>query len=69
MLKKTPAVQEERQRNRERSENEVESTSNIQPDISIERILEAELWMEAKKEAVCHLFYLLCNFFLLENHS
>ncbi|KAG8180005.1 hypothetical protein JTE90_020960 [Oedothorax gibbosus] len=47
---KREAVQEERQRNRERSENEVESTSNIQPDISIERILEAELWMEAKKE-------------------
>ncbi|XP_035209035.1 retinoic acid receptor RXR-alpha-B-like isoform X2 [Stegodyphus dumicola] len=47
---KREAVQEERQRNRERSENEVESTSNIQADISTDRILEAELWMEAKKE-------------------
>ncbi|GFS70500.1 retinoic acid receptor RXR [Nephila pilipes] len=47
---KREAVQEERQRNRERSENEVESTSNIQPDITVDRILEAEFWMEAKKE-------------------
>lgn len=47
---KREAVQEERQRNRERSENEVESTSNIQPDITVDRILEAELWMDAKKE-------------------
>ncbi|XP_015929728.1 retinoic acid receptor RXR-gamma-A isoform X2 [Parasteatoda tepidariorum] len=47
---KREAVQEERQRNKERSENEVESTSNIQPDISIERLLEADLWMEPKKE-------------------
>ncbi|XP_055942383.1 retinoic acid receptor RXR-alpha-B-like isoform X1 [Argiope bruennichi] len=47
---KREAVQEERQRNRERSENEVESTSNIQPDISIDRIYEAEIWMDTKKE-------------------
>nr|WCS71182.1 ultraspiracle/retinoid x receptor-1 [Pardosa pseudoannulata] len=47
---KREAVQEERQRNRDKSENEVESTSNIQGDISVDRILEAEIWMDAKKE-------------------
>ncbi|PRD28408.1 UNVERIFIED_CONTAM: rxraa [Trichonephila clavipes] len=47
---KSTAVQEERQRNRERSENEVESTSNLQQDITVDRILDAEKWMEIKKE-------------------
>ncbi|GFY77040.1 retinoic acid receptor RXR [Trichonephila inaurata madagascariensis] len=47
---KREAVQEERQRNRERSENEVESTSNLQQDITVDRILDAEKWMEIKKE-------------------
>ncbi|GFW74263.1 retinoic acid receptor RXR [Trichonephila clavipes] len=50
---KREAVQEERQRNRERSENEVESTSNLQQDITVDRILDAEKWMEIKKEPVC----------------
>lgn len=53
------AVQEERQRNKDRSENEVESTSNIQADITVDRILEAENWMEAKKEPVSLSFLLL----------
>ncbi|GIX80524.1 retinoic acid receptor RXR [Caerostris extrusa] len=46
---KREAVQEERQRNREKNENEVESTSSNQPDISIERILEAEFYMDNTK--------------------
>lgn len=39
---KREAVQEERQRTKERDTSEVESTSNIQTDMTIERILEAE---------------------------
>lgn len=39
---KREAVQEERQRTRERDTSEVESTSNMQTDMPIERILEAE---------------------------
>ncbi|XP_022914111.1 retinoic acid receptor RXR-alpha-B [Onthophagus taurus] len=39
---KREAVQEERQRTRERDTSEVESTSNMQTDMPLERILEAE---------------------------
>lgn len=45
-------MQEERQRNKEKSENEVESTSNSQNDMPIERILEAELRVEPKNEDI-----------------
>lgn len=44
------AVQEERQRNKEKSENEVESTSNSQNEMPIERICEAELKVEHNTE-------------------
>jgi retinoic acid receptor RXR-alpha len=44
------AVQEERQRNTDKNENEVESTSNSQNDMPIERILEAELRVDPKNE-------------------
>ena len=37
------AVQEERQRNKEQGREEVESTSSAQNDMSVERILEAEI--------------------------
>lgn len=43
-------MQEERQRTKERNENEVESTSSSQNDMSIDRILEAELRVEPKTE-------------------
>ena len=38
-----PAVQEERQRNKEKGEGEVESTSGANNDMPVEKILEAEL--------------------------
>lgn len=44
------AVQEERQRAKERSENEVESTSSVNEDMPVEKILEAELAVEPKTE-------------------
>ncbi|XP_063154630.1 retinoic acid receptor RXR-gamma [Candoia aspera] len=50
---KREAVQEERQRSRERSENEVESTSSnggSLEDMPVERILEAEMAVEPKTE-------------------
>ncbi|GFQ65605.1 retinoic acid receptor RXR-alpha-A [Trichonephila clavata] len=49
---KREAVQEERQRTKERNENEVESTSSSQNDMSIDRILEAELRVEPKTESL-----------------
>ncbi|GBM05239.1 Retinoic acid receptor RXR-alpha-A [Araneus ventricosus] len=49
---KREAVQEERQRTKERNENEVESTSSSQNDMSIDRILEAELRVEPKTEGL-----------------
>ncbi|XP_036609789.1 retinoic acid receptor RXR-gamma isoform X1 [Trichosurus vulpecula] len=48
---KREAVQEERQRSRERAENEVESTSSGHEDMPVERILEAELAVEPKTES------------------
>ncbi|XP_023674382.1 retinoic acid receptor RXR-alpha-A isoform X4 [Paramormyrops kingsleyae] len=44
------AVQEERQRAKERNENEVESTSSANEDMPVEKILEAELAVEPKTE-------------------
>lgn len=47
---KREAVQEERQRTKERNENEVESTSSLHNDMPLDRILEAELRIEPKDE-------------------
>ncbi|XP_011699526.1 PREDICTED: retinoic acid receptor RXR-alpha-B [Wasmannia auropunctata] len=47
---KREAVQEERQRTKERDQNEVESTSSLHADMPIDRILEAEKWIECKIE-------------------
>lgn len=44
------AVQEERQRGKERGENEVESTSCFNEDMPVEKILDAELAVEPKTE-------------------
>lgn len=44
------AVQEERQRGKDRNENEVESTSSANEDMPVEKILEAELAVEPKTE-------------------
>lgn len=44
------AVQEERQRAKEKSENEVESTSCASEDMPVEKILEAEQAVEPKTE-------------------
>lgn len=44
------AVQEERQRGKDRNENEVESTSSANEDMPVEKILEAELAAEPKTE-------------------
>ncbi|XP_023662262.1 retinoic acid receptor RXR-gamma-A isoform X4 [Paramormyrops kingsleyae] len=48
---KREAVQEERQRSKERSDNEVESTSSFNEDMPVEKILDAELAVEPKTEA------------------
>lgn len=45
-----PAVQEERQRGKDRGEGEVESTSSANEDMPVEKILEAELAVEPKTE-------------------
>ncbi|XP_011332373.1 retinoic acid receptor RXR isoform X3 [Ooceraea biroi] len=47
---KREAVQEERQRTKERDQSEVESTSSLHADMPIERILEAEKRVECKME-------------------
>ncbi|XP_029059552.1 retinoic acid receptor RXR-alpha isoform X3 [Monodon monoceros] len=47
---KREAVQEERQRGKDRAENEVESTSSANEDMPVEKILEAELAVEPKTE-------------------
>lgn len=44
------AVQEERQRGKERGENEVESTSSFNEDMPVDKILDAELAVEPKTE-------------------
>jgi hypothetical protein len=45
---KREAVQEERQRNKERGEGEVESTSSPNSEMPVERILEAEMSVESQ---------------------
>lgn len=45
------AVQEERQRGREKSDNEVESISSFNEEMPVEKILDAELAVEPKTEA------------------
>lgn len=47
---KREAVQEERQRTKERDSSEVESTSSLHADMPVERILEAEKRVECKGE-------------------
>uniref|UniRef100_A0A7N9ARQ7 Retinoic acid receptor RXR n=1 Tax=Mastacembelus armatus TaxID=205130 RepID=A0A7N9ARQ7_9TELE len=47
---KREAVQEERQRGKERGENEVESTSSFNEDMPVDKILDAELAVEPKTE-------------------
>ncbi|MEQ2245509.1 hypothetical protein ILYODFUR_028777 [Ilyodon furcidens] len=47
---KFDAVQEERQRAKEKNENEVESTSCVNEDMPVEKILEAEEAVEPKTE-------------------
>ncbi|XP_046723322.1 retinoic acid receptor RXR-alpha-A isoform X2 [Silurus meridionalis] len=47
---KREAVQEERQRAKDRNENEVESSSSANEDMPVEKILEAELAVEPKTE-------------------
>lgn len=47
---KREAVQEERQRTKERDQSEVESTSSLHADMPIERILEAEKRVECKMD-------------------
>ncbi|XP_053775050.1 retinoic acid receptor RXR-alpha isoform X2 [Desmodus rotundus] len=47
---KREAVQEERQRGKDRNESEVESTSGASEDMPVEKILEAELAVEPKTE-------------------
>ncbi|XP_026139796.1 retinoic acid receptor RXR-gamma-A isoform X4 [Carassius auratus] len=48
---KREAVQEERQRGRERSDNEVESSSSFNEEMPVEKILDAELAVEPKTDA------------------
>lgn len=45
-----PAVQEERQRGKERGESEVESTSSFNEEMPVDKILDAELAVEPKTE-------------------
>nr|XP_057928187.1 retinoic acid receptor RXR-gamma-B [Doryrhamphus excisus] len=47
---KREAVQEERQRGKERGENEVESTGTFSEDMPVDKILDAELAVEPKTE-------------------
>nr|AEZ64359.1 retinoid X receptor isoform A short [Diploptera punctata] len=47
---KREAVQEERQRTKERDQNEVESTSSLHTDMPVERILEAEKRVDCRPE-------------------
>lgn len=44
------AVQEERQRGKERGENEVESSSSFSEEMPVDKILDAELAVEPKTE-------------------
>uniref|UniRef100_UPI00398EC2C7 retinoic acid receptor RXR-gamma-A-like isoform X3 n=1 Tax=Pristiophorus japonicus TaxID=55135 RepID=UPI00398EC2C7 len=73
---KREAVQEERQRGKERSDNELEPSSSINDDMPVEKILEAELAVEPKTEtyvdaspgnSVCSTDYLPPLFLLNSN--
>lgn len=80
---KREAVQEERQRTKERDQSEVESTSSLHADMPVERILEAEKRVEFKLEHEVQvkntctpihifIFYFLsfyCVFFVVLSHS
>ncbi len=44
-------MQDERQRGREKSDNEVESSSSFNEEMPVEKILDAELAVEPKTEA------------------
>lgn len=46
---KREAVQEERQRTKDRDNSEVESTSNMQVDMPLDRIVEAEKRVECNE--------------------
>lgn len=48
---RVPAVQEERQRSRERAESEAECAGGAHEGMPVERILEAELAVEPKTES------------------
>uniref|UniRef100_H3CDV5 Nuclear receptor domain-containing protein n=1 Tax=Tetraodon nigroviridis TaxID=99883 RepID=H3CDV5_TETNG len=50
MKREVPAVQEERQRGKERGDSEVESTSSFNEDMPVDKILDAELAVEPKTE-------------------
>lgn len=49
---KREAVQEERQRTKDRDTSEVESTSNLQADMPLDRIIEAEKRVECNDPLV-----------------
>lgn len=49
-LSAVSAVQEERQRGKERGDSEVESTSSFNEDMPVDKILDAELAVEPKTE-------------------
>ncbi|XP_026883352.1 retinoic acid receptor RXR-gamma-A [Electrophorus electricus] len=51
---KREAVQEERQRGRDKSDSEVDSSSSLNEDMPVEKILDAELAVEPKTEAYIH---------------
>lgn len=57
---KREAVQEERQRTKERDNSEVESTSSMQTEMPIERILEAEKRVDCKNEQPVE--FEVCNY-------
>lgn len=50
MLGFPAAVQDERQRGKEKSDNEVESTSSFNEEMPVDKILDAELAVEPKTE-------------------
>lgn len=50
---KREAVQEERQRTKDKDTSEVESTSSMQVDMPLERIVEAERRVEIMSLEVC----------------
>lgn len=59
------AVQEERQRVKEKGEGEVESTSSANSDMPVEKVLEAELAVEPKTDTYIDAQVMLSFRFLL----